>query len=159
LVNTLASLFSELSTGVSLYPTYNESHRDCQKLHVIEDFDEIAEMVTKTPRPKTSLHRDEIPQVEGLKVVKRSGSADSKHVYPLHPGQRPPPTFSLHHFYFYQEYVPALRSRGEARVIICNGKDVVCRIATLPSKDWEDDELKFWEIQHIRPLSAYGENE
>jgi hypothetical protein len=156
LISRELSLFLDLSAAVPVYPTLNESYRDSQKLHVIYDLDAIAHKITKTARPETS----DLPGViKGKPVVlKHTASSYSRHVYiSSSRNPRTPLTWSSFHHYFYQEYVPSLKSAGEVRVFVANATTAVSRIATRPIPRTTD--VQSWEVRALPRLASWGTSE
>jgi hypothetical protein len=146
-------LFLELSGSVQLYPSIGENHRDSNKWGVIQDLDDIARQVTRTPRPSTSLDKKGVNSARV--VVKRTASSNSAHVYKT-PGEQIPPLFSAYHFYLFQEYAPEL-AKVEVRVYIVSGNDVVHREATAVRKS--EEQVDFWPVTQIRPLAGRAKSQ
>jgi glutathione synthase/RimK-type ligase-like ATP-grasp enzyme len=155
-IHTLCAQFMELASGVQVYPSILENYRDGHKLNVVRDLDKIAREVTNTARPQSARHMSAIP---GNPVVaKRNSSSYGEHVFQLHPGDRPPKTHSVHHFYFFQEYVPALMKVGEIRVYIANCQDVVYRVATT-ADERDKGKVTSWLVDRLFPLSTWNARE
>jgi hypothetical protein len=152
----LYARFQDLSATLPVFPSLFESYRECHKLSVIRDLDNIAREVTNTARPLTSRHRD---AVDGeYIIVKRNASAYSDHVKALKPGQRPPALYSSHHYYFYQEYVPSFFDSGEIRVFIVNGNQVIHRIGTICDNPQHLKQSRYWSVETILPLEVYDQH-
>jgi hypothetical protein len=122
-----------MAERLPVWPPIREILRSRFKHNVIVDLDHIAERITRTARPRTSLLSDELMPVAARKdmsrvVLKREGSDCSNHV--LRPDDvRKLSTSKLLKMarespfrWLRQDFVPALKHVGEWRVLIVGGR-------------------------------------
>jgi hypothetical protein len=136
-------------SGIHFWPTLKECLGHADKVRNVQQLDDIAVRITKSPRPTTKeISYDDIEK-EGEGVVKRTFADKSEHVYFL-PTKINKKIEKPRTKFLWQEFIPFLKKYGELRVGISFEK-VIWRVWTKATDD-EGIHYEFDDITHPKRI-------